>query len=322
MLGQTFARQNLRRGRLGGRLAGGGIVNGRGNLFVPPTGLTSWALPATDVRAKLEIRANSRGFVFLFMEGGGMIRSRKLHASSLCLRLQLAPATRANFCRETQEFGLRFGWSARKTAALAMQAQDATTLFFLKLWPWVEANKNRPDCRSGDHRHRHFCNLVRGLPARGEGNRGGAGADAGGAFRRRAGGQCLLESRRAVSRHGCGTARAVQGAAALFDAGKFTDAQAQFQKYLDAHPGGEFSGQAALGVAACLDAQGKTDLAASAYQRVINSSSDIAVVSAAKFGLARIEESQGRLNDAFALYQDVANAESRHLARFRSEQCA
>ena len=100
----------------------------------------------------------------------------------------------------------------------------------------------------------------------------------------------------------------LQGAAALFGAGKFPEAQAQFQKYLDAHPDGEFSGQALLGVAASIEAQGKTDLAAGAYQKVISTSSDAQVISGAKFGLARIEESQGRLNEAFALYQDVANA--------------
>src|ERR1017187_5796324 len=30
-----------------------------------------------------------------------------------------------------------------KDCAFIMQAQDATTVFLLKLWPWVEANKNR-----------------------------------------------------------------------------------------------------------------------------------------------------------------------------------
>jgi TolA-binding protein len=101
----------------------------------------------------------------------------------------------------------------------------------------------------------------------------------------------------------------LQGASAFFAAGKFTDAQTQFQKYLDAHPDGEFAGQAQLGVAASLDAQGKTDLAVGAYQKVVSNVSDAAVVCAAKFGLARIEEAQGRVNDALVLYQDVARAE-------------
>ena len=55
---------------------------------------------------------------------------------------------------------------------------------------------------------------------------------------------------------------------------KYADAQTQFQKFLDAHPDSFFAAQAALGVAASLDAQGKTDLAAGAYQRVISIASD------------------------------------------------
>jgi TolA-binding protein len=101
---------------------------------------------------------------------------------------------------------------------------------------------------------------------------------------------------------------AMQGAAALFEAGKYTTAQAQFEKYLETHPGGVFCAQAALGVAASLDAQGKTDLATSAYRRVISGFSDPNAVSAAKFALAQIDERQGRLADAENLYEDVARS--------------
>ena len=54
----------------------------------------------------------------------------------------------------------------------------------------------------------------------------------------------------------------LQGAAMLFAAGRYADAQTQFQKFLDAYPDSFFAAQAALGVATSLDAQGKTDLAA------------------------------------------------------------
>ena len=101
---------------------------------------------------------------------------------------------------------------------------------------------------------------------------------------------------------------AMQGAAALFEAGKYTEAQAQFKKYLGTHPGDVFCAQAALGVAASLDAQGKTDLAASAYQRVISGFSDLNAVNVAKFALAQIDERQGKLADAENLYEDVARS--------------
>ena len=97
----------------------------------------------------------------------------------------------------------------------------------------------------------------------------------------------------------------LQGAAMLFEAGRYADAQTQFQKFLDAHPDGLFAAQAALGVATSLDAQGKTDLAAGAYQRVINTSSDLAAASSAKFALAQIDERQNKLTDAMNLYEDV-----------------
>ena len=190
-----------------------------------------------------------------------------------------------------------------------MQAQDTTTLFLFKLWPWVEANKNRLIAGVAIAVIAVFaiwyaaCQREAKEIAAGQAltqvaiTGGGPSADA--YLKVAADYPGTLAGQRAL----------LQGAAALFDAGKYTDAQAQFQKFLDAHPDGDFSGQAALGVASSLDAQGKTDLAVGAYQKVISNASDPVVVGAAKFGLARIEESQGRLNDALVLYQDVASAE-------------
>jgi predicted negative regulator of RcsB-dependent stress response len=97
----------------------------------------------------------------------------------------------------------------------------------------------------------------------------------------------------------------LQGAEMLFEAGRYADAQTQFQKFLDAHPDSYFATKAALGVATSLDAQGKTDLAAGAYQRVINTSSDVTAVNSAKFALAQIDEHQGKLTEALNLYGDV-----------------
>ena len=189
-----------------------------------------------------------------------------------------------------------------------MQAQDATTLFLLKLWPWVEANKNRliggaviaviaifiiwfVACQRDSKEIAAGQAMTQVLLSS-----SGSSADA------------YLQIAQQHPGTAAGRRAQLQGAAALFDAGKFADAQTQFQKFLDANPDSEFSGQAALGVAASLDAQDKTDLAVGAYQRAISSSSDAMVVSAAKFGMARIEESQGRLNDALVLYQGVASA--------------
>ena len=190
-----------------------------------------------------------------------------------------------------------------------MQVQDSTTLFLLKLWPWVETNKNRLIAGAAIAVLAIFtiwfvaCQREAKAVAAGEALTQAAIATAGPSA------DAYLKVAGQYSGTVAGQRAQLQAAAAFFAAGKFTDAQAQFQKYLDAHPDGEFAGQAQLGVATSLDAQGKADLAVGAYQRVINSVSDATVVTAAKFGQARIEASQGRLNDALVLYQDVARAD-------------
>ncbi len=189
-----------------------------------------------------------------------------------------------------------------------MQAQDATTLFLLKLWPWVEAKKNR--LIGGAVIAVIVSFIIWFVVCQHESKAIAAGQALTQVVL--SSGAPTAETYLNIATQNAGTAAGdralLLGAAALFDAHQFPDAQMQFQKYLDAHPDGEFSGQAALGVATSLDAQGKTDLAAKAFQRVIGNAADAPSVSAAQFGLARIEELQGRFNDATTLYQDVASA--------------
>jgi TolA-binding protein len=94
----------------------------------------------------------------------------------------------------------------------------------------------------------------------------------------------------------------------FFAAGRYADAQMQFQKFLNVYPGSFFAAQADLGVATSLDAQGKTDAAAGVYQRIINSYSDAMAANSARFGLAQIDEHQGKLTDAMNLYGDIMRA--------------
>jgi predicted negative regulator of RcsB-dependent stress response len=190
-----------------------------------------------------------------------------------------------------------------------MQAQDATTLFLLKWWPWVETNKTR--LIAGTAIVVVAILLIWFVSSQREQKELAAGM-ALTQLSISGGGPSLADEFLKIAAQHAGTAAGrrawLQGAATLFSAGKFADAQTQFQKYLEANPDSEFSGQATLGVAACLDTQGKTDQAVGAYQRVINSASDTASTSAAKFALARIDESQGRLNDALVFYQDLSRA--------------
>lgn len=192
-----------------------------------------------------------------------------------------------------------------------MQAQDVATAYFFKLWSWVEANtkqvvigagiiavaivlvsyyfwrQNQLEITAGQA----LTQLLVFTPPN---------SDAG----------QLANAYLKIAADYPGTQIAeralVLGATTLFENGKYAEAQAQFQKYLDAYPANTFSAPATLGLAACLDAQGKTEPAAAAYRRVVSSFSDPNAVDAAKFALAKIDEQRGKLTDAESLYQDVA----------------
>ncbi|MGH7981337.1 MAG: tetratricopeptide repeat protein, partial [Limisphaerales bacterium] len=101
----------------------------------------------------------------------------------------------------------------------------------------------------------------------------------------------------------------LQGAAILFAEGKYTDARADFQRYLDEHPDDEFSAMAALGVGRCLEAEGKISDTIGQYQHVINDFADVQSVNQARFSLARLNMQQGHYADAFQGFQQVMQAD-------------
>jgi TolA-binding protein len=192
-----------------------------------------------------------------------------------------------------------------------MQPQDTPTAFLIKLWPWIEANRNRliigtvivivaVFIYSFFSYQREQKQIIAGqalsqltltMPS-------GAGAGPWADSNLKIANEYpdTLAGRRAW----------LQGAAALYVEGKYADAQAQFQKYFDAHPDGELSALAAFGIASSLEALGKLDLAFGAYQRVVNGfPSDLASVTAAKFALARISGEQGKLTDALSFYDSL-----------------
>jgi len=187
-----------------------------------------------------------------------------------------------------------------------MPAQDDANIFLLKLWPQIEANKNR---------------IVAGAVIAAiaiaaiwifNQQRGQKEITAGEALTKltlsqTAQPEAFLKIATDYSGTAAGQRALLQGATAFFVAGKYADAQTQFQKYLTDHPDGEFAGQAALGVAASLEAQGKTDDAATAFQRAMNSS-EPAIASAAKLGLAKILEAQGKYDIAQNDFEEVARA--------------
>ena len=90
-----------------------------------------------------------------------------------------------------------------------------------------------------------------------------------------------------------GQRASLQGAAMLFAAGKYADAQAH-SKFLNVHPGQCLCRPGCAGRGDQSDAQSKTDLAAGVYQRIINTYSDRSG-GLRRFALAQIDEHQANL---------------------------
>lgn len=92
----------------------------------------------------------------------------------------------------------------------------------------------------------------------------------------------------------------------LFSAGKYPEAQAEFDRFIARHGRSQLAPIAALGVAASLDAQDKLEAAATAYQNVATRYPEDAVVGQAKLAAAAIYETQNQLDTAMRLYDEVA----------------
>jgi TolA-binding protein len=190
-----------------------------------------------------------------------------------------------------------------------MPAQETTADYLMQLWPWFEANAKRLAYGAAllaiaifvfsfynYEQNKKEINAGEALTQAGMANTGGQLADA------------CLKIAADYSGTLAGQRALLQGATALFAVDRFADAQVQFQKFLDSYPDNSLAPQAALGVAASLDAQGKTDAAIAAYQKAIGQTSDPNVVSTAKFALARIDEAQGKSADADKLYSEISRA--------------
>src|SRR5208282_2216091 len=150
-----------------------------------------------------------------------------------------------------------------------MELQDAPATYLFKLWPWIEANKIRIAAGAG------FLLVAAGVMCfyswQQNQNQIDAGIDLS---------QLILSDQRGLTpaqqadsylkiarkyqNTSTGQRAFLQSAALLFEAGQYAEAESQYQQFLNQYPDSIFSGQAALGLAACLDAQGKTDLAAGA----------------------------------------------------------
>ncbi|MSU62465.1 MAG: tetratricopeptide repeat protein [Pedosphaera sp.] len=114
-----------------------------------------------------------------------------------------------------------------------------------------------------------------------------------------------------VDLHG-GTAAAERAlllaAGASFTDGKYTEAQAQFERFLREHGDSALAASAAFGAAAALESQGKSDEALTAYQNFQTRFSRAAQVDQARLSAARIHESKNQHEAAFKVYDELARA--------------
>lgn len=97
----------------------------------------------------------------------------------------------------------------------------------------------------------------------------------------------------------------LRAATALFGDGKYSEAQAQFEKFLSISSGSPFAPQAAFGVAACLDALGKTTDAAAKYDEVAKRYSTDGVAEDAKLALAKLYVAQNKPELAYKMFEEI-----------------
>jgi TolA-binding protein len=95
------------------------------------------------------------------------------------------------------------------------------------------------------------------------------------------------------------------GAAQLFTQGKYSEAQAQFEKFLKENPDGPLAAEADLSVAACLEAQGKAGDSINRYRDLISRYASEHVVPQARLNMARLLEAQGKPEEALRTYETI-----------------
>jgi len=201
-----------------------------------------------------------------------------------------------------------------KDFALIMQTQDAPAEFLIKLWPWFEANRNRligaavaavvvlfiwyfittQRAQKAIDAGQAYTTLQLNLPPNPTASQV---ADA------------YVKLADQYSGTPAGERAQLQAAAVLFEAERYPDAQALFQKFIDTNPGSTLVASARLGVAASLESQNKLDDAVAAYRAVISNNPDSTAALPAKFSLGRVLELQNHLTEAASYYKEVTRAQ-------------
>lgn len=97
-------------------------------------------------------------------------------------------------------------------------------------------------------------------------------------------------------------------AGALFMENNYTEAQAEFAKFVRERPQSPFAATAAYGVASCLEAAGKQDEALAAYQNLSVRYPNASILDDAKMAMARIYEAKKQPESAFRIYDELSKS--------------
>lgn len=191
-----------------------------------------------------------------------------------------------------------------------MQTEDVSTEFLLKFWPWLEANRKRLIIAGvvvlavlfvwyymKTSREQH--ELAAGQAyTQFQLNQPPTPAT-----------QQVVDGYLEIAKKYSGTVAAqraeLQAAVLLFDAGRYADAQKQFESFLGSNSGGSLAVAAKLGVAACQESQGKLDEALSLYRQLQASNPETSEGVNAALSIGRILELQGKFSDAVTAYQQI-----------------
>lgn len=95
-------------------------------------------------------------------------------------------------------------------------------------------------------------------------------------------------------------------AGALFDAGKYAEAQAKFEQFLRDAGDSPWRVEAQIGVAASLEAAGKNDAALSNYKAILDKHPSDATTPQVKFAMARLNVALNKPDQALRLYEEMA----------------
>lgn len=195
-----------------------------------------------------------------------------------------------------------------------MQAQDLSDDFLLRLWPKIEANRNRLIAAGVVvlaaffvwyyiSSHRQAQELAAGQaytefqlnhPPTVQSEEVVNG---------------YLQIAQDYSGTMAGQRAQLQAAVTLFESGKYADAQKQFENFLNANGDNPLAASAQIGVAASLEAQGKLDQALTEYRSVPSTYPGTTTALEAKFACGRVLQLQNKFQESLTFYQDVAQSQ-------------